>query len=164
MADPGSGELAVRGGPVNETIEFSSTGPVEFRATFIESALPIGTNGSVVLGGTKLDSTGPYLTFVESNGSSAFSVGSVPAFGANPSNGTAVVSGTGLSLAVTYSRVYAVSFDESSLPADTHWSVTLTQHPGGRSVSLERRCHGCVHAMVGGHDVGAISSSCDKVG
>ncbi len=123
---PSSGSVTVNGGPVSEPIAFASTVTGQFAVTFTESGLPSGTSWTVTLKGSPQTSATSTVTFTEPNGTYSYSVGPTSGYGPNPSNGTLTVSGATVSIPVTYSKVFAVTFTETALPSGTNWSVTLT--------------------------------------
>lgn len=98
--DPASGNVAVNGTGMNESITFT---PVTYTVTLTESGLPTGTSWSVTLAGTSQISTTTSITFQESNGTYAFSVRSASGYTSTPSTGSFRVSGAPVSQALTFS-------------------------------------------------------------
>ena len=66
----------------------------EYSVAFTESGLPPGTSWSVTLGGSTVPSTSSAITFVEPNGTYAYTVGAVSGYSASPSSGSIMVSGS----------------------------------------------------------------------
>ncbi|MGA3021816.1 MAG: PQQ-binding-like beta-propeller repeat protein [Thermoplasmata archaeon] len=107
----------------------TSTLTVEVEAgydvTFQETGLPSTTAWSVTMGGSVKNSTIPKISFVESNGTYAYTVGSVSGYVGSPSYGSVMVNGTGKIVQVTFNRTYSVTFRETGLPKGTLWKVTI---------------------------------------
>jgi hypothetical protein len=124
-ANPSSGPVIVLGNNSTEAISFTGA----CSATFSEAGLPSLTAWSITLNGTTLSALAP-TRIVFSNlapGSYAFSVGTVPGYGAQPSSGTITITNNNpppqnIQFSATQ---FAVTFDESGLPTGTSWSVTL---------------------------------------
>jgi hypothetical protein len=125
-ASPSIGSVAVDGTAATVTIHFVGAGPALSSITFREVGLEPGTLWHVTLDGTTNSSTTGAVSFSVINGSHQYSIGSPAGYGSSPSNGTVSSSGTPLSVAVNFSKLYVLTFSETSLPAGTNWSVTLT--------------------------------------
>ncbi len=95
-----AGTVQVSGNDVSILVQFH---PPSYPVTVRESGLPAGTNWSMDLAGRTLWSPGASLLFSEENGSYPFASGSVPGFVATPGHGNLSVSGSPVSLVVTYS-------------------------------------------------------------
>jgi YVTN family beta-propeller protein len=97
-----------------------------YTVTFTESGLPGGTTWNVsVTGGATGSSNGTAISLSLPNGSYTFKPKSSNSKYA-ASNGSFVVSGSGLSESVTFSLVtYAVTFSETGLPGGREWNVTF---------------------------------------
>lgn len=93
---------------------------------FNETGLPGGSIWTVRLDKAEYSSTYSSITYTEPNGSYSYSIGSVQGFGPNPSNGTLLVKGSPFFVAVSFARVYEITFTDGALPRGTNWSVTLT--------------------------------------
>jgi hypothetical protein len=125
-----SGSVTVTGAAVPVAVSFTQ---VTYSVVFSESGLPSGLTWRVTLGGSPqslfTDGSTDSLTFVEPNGSFAYSVAGISGWNqaTAPYSGTVVVNGGSVTEpTLAYSRVtYSVTFTESGLPAGTSWSVTL---------------------------------------
>ena len=128
-ASPSSGSVTVAGAAQSVAITFTALPPGRYTVTFTESGLPSGTAFSVTLGGTTLSSSAPSIVFTETNGTYAYTVGSVTGYTASPASGSVSVAGTAQSVSITFTAVppaeYPVTFSETGLPKGTSWSVTL---------------------------------------
>ncbi|MGI0154932.1 MAG: hypothetical protein ACREDE_02185, partial [Thermoplasmata archaeon] len=131
-AEPSSGSLAVRGGPVqDEPIVFSIAKRTLFPVNFTETGLPSGTSWYVSFAGVKNASTTDRVGFLSENGTFSYAVGAVSGYTAIPSSGMLHVDGGGVSVAVAFSvaptpiPTYRVAFTETGLTTGTTWSVTL---------------------------------------
>ncbi len=123
VASPSSGSQSVAGSSVNVPVSWTQFG---FAVSFTETGLPTGTNWSVTLGGTQLRGTTATLTFTEPNNTYSFAVGGLAGFRASPASGSVTVAGAPVTVAVTWTvSTYAVTFDETGLPASSPWSVSL---------------------------------------
>ncbi len=124
-AHPASGSVVVAGAAVTQAISFAGG----YSISFDESGLPTGTTWSVTFNGTSLSSTTASVAFSASNGTYAYSVGTVSGYTASPAAGSVTVAGAAQSVAITFTKVlagqYPVTFTESGLPAGTSWSATL---------------------------------------
>jgi hypothetical protein len=128
-ANPSSGPVTVRGGPVSQPIAFATYSSTTYPVTFTESGLPSGTNWSVTLGNNTRQSTISTIVITVPNGTSAYTIPTVAGYAAEPATGNVTVAGSGQAVGVTFSTVpppkYTVTFTESGLPAGTLWSVTI---------------------------------------
>ncbi len=97
-----AGAVQVSGNDVSILVQFH---PPSYPVTVHESGLPAGTNWSMDLAGQTLRSSGTSLLFSEPNGSYPFISGSVPGFAATPDHGNVSVSGSPVSLIVSYAPV-----------------------------------------------------------
>ncbi len=117
-----SGSVIVAGSDVSLTRTFSQ---VKYTVTFKETGLPAGTNWSVTVGATSMSATVSEIHFTLPNGTYAFTVGSVPGY-TSASGGSFTVAGTTVTITEAFSVAkYAVTFQETGLPAHTSWSVTV---------------------------------------
>ncbi len=92
---------------------------------FNETGLPAGTDWSVTIGTVKHISNTSTLFFTLPNGSHGYTLGGVPGYTGAPTSGTVTVSGANVAVDVAFTQVkYKVSFEQSTLPASTSWSVT----------------------------------------
>jgi hypothetical protein len=105
------------------------TGSTSFPLTFTESGLPSATNWSVTVNGTSHSSLTPTISFLEPNGSYAYSVQPPDGYYAATDNGSVTISGSGGSVPVEFSLIsepaFSVTFSEAGLPAGTPWTVTV---------------------------------------
>ncbi len=120
---PRSGSVTVTGGATVLPVSFVVT---TYPVLFGETGLPAGALWSVSLNGTPSSSITPSVGFEEPNGSYAFVVAGIPGFTATPGSGSLVVADGPVNLTVDFTvSTYAISFDETGLPAGTGWSTTL---------------------------------------
>ena len=144
-ANFGSNTISVLDGHVaNETVTFVPRPPAEYAVNFTESGLPIGTNWSVVVNGTRYGTAGTTIGLSEANGSFPYTVGSVAGYQSAPSSGTLAVQGGDVATAVVFSPLppttYPVAFVETGLPSGTNWSVNWNGtllHASGASLTLD---------------------------
>jgi hypothetical protein len=104
-AEPQYGNVSVAGAPRSVAITFLPTivpTPPVFPITFASSGLPTGTNWSVTLNGTLGYGTSGAASFVEPNGSFAYSVHSPNGYTVAPSSGVITVNGRPLTVALTF--------------------------------------------------------------
>jgi DNA-binding beta-propeller fold protein YncE len=112
---------------VNQDSSNVSRIPPWFLVTFAESGLPLGTAWwTNVTTGPSLLSNTTALIFGEPNGTYLFAISTADKTYSAP-GGSLVVNGTGVSVAITFSRVtYAVTFAETGLPSGASWFVNLS--------------------------------------
>ena len=127
-ASPASGNVTVHGTAVTQAIVFTAV--TTYDVTFTESGLPSPISWTVTLAGTPQSSSTTTITFSETNGSYAYSVGAVTGYTATPSSGTVPVSGMAASVTITFAKstgpggpAYAVTFDQTGLPSTDLWEV-----------------------------------------
>lgn len=106
-----------------------------FNVTFSESGVPAGWSWSASLGKTNLSTTARSMTFLELNGSYAYAILGLERSGVPfpawteapvPLNGTVLVNGSSVALpTMNFSVEVVVVFQESGLPFNSSWSVTL---------------------------------------
>ena len=101
-ASPLSGNLAVSGNNVTESITFSLVNLTTYRVTFTESGLPSGTAWSVTLGGVTHAGSGTTITFTEPNGTYDYAVGPLTGYASSPPSGSVSVAGTSQTVSVTF--------------------------------------------------------------
>jgi hypothetical protein len=139
VASPSHGSVSVNGSAVTVSVTYAAI-PL-YALAFTESGLPNGTwwsvlittaNGSWFWNGTNTT----VVTFWVTSGSYNFSIGDrwtgLSLYVPSPSNGTVVVNGSAVDVAVVFSApaLYTVTFVESGLPTGTNWSVALFERPG----------------------------------
>lgn len=122
-ADPMAGFANVSGSDLNETIALGFL----YNVTFSESGLPTGTNWSVTVGSQVRTSLSTTVVFSEVNGSYSFVIGSIGPWYAQPySNGSFMVSGAPLAVAVPFAFTSAVTFSQTGIPNGTRWTIQVT--------------------------------------
>ncbi len=106
-----------------------SFSPVVYAVTFTETSLPAGASWSVTLAGVTQSSTSDNLTFNETNGTYAFTVGAISGFTIAPASGTVTVGGAAVDVPIAFTVSTSVSFSVqfvlSGLPSGSSWSVNL---------------------------------------
>ena len=126
-------------GTAPPTINVTFSPLVTYSVTFSETGLPAATNWSVTVvgGGWELGwchgfqsetSNTSSITFELANGTYRYRVSPVPGYEANASWGWFQVNGTSPpTIDVTFTPLvtYAVTFNESGLPAGTNWTVAV---------------------------------------
>jgi hypothetical protein len=121
------GSFAVNGHGLTITMHFFLLVPVEFH----ETGAPNGTAWAVETGGTPHYSSNTTLSFnVENDSATPFTVDAPPGYVAIPSNGTLNPNGTPIFVNLSFAENtvgpwYPVWFNESGLPANFSWSVTV---------------------------------------
>jgi hypothetical protein len=108
--------------------------------TFTETGLATGASWTVTLNGSTQSSTTSSIVFSVPNGTYAFAA-SAPCYSAVPSGGSVDVAGAPVNQSVTFSATGCtpVSFNETGLPFDTLWDVTvggMTTSSNGASVGF----------------------------
>ncbi|MDG6988714.1 MAG: hypothetical protein JRN21_05235 [Nitrososphaerota archaeon] len=119
---PSSGTVTVNEAPAGVSLAFA---PLKYLVTFSETGLASGTLWSVDLNGTTASSTAASLAFNEVNGTYQFTVPHVSGYVVSPTSGSVTVAGANATVPLTFTRVYAVVFDETGLPSGTSWTVAL---------------------------------------
>jgi YVTN family beta-propeller protein len=121
-----AGSVVVEGAPADVDVAFIST---ESTISFTESGLPAGTNWTVSIGGEQLETSASHILFGELNGTYVYTVGVVTGYAASPPSGSVDVTGTSVAVPISFVAIqpttYTVTFQETGLPTDTNWSVTL---------------------------------------
>jgi len=96
-----------------------------YPVTFIESGLAEHKGWKVVVGGKRVSGDTPILVADLPNGTYGYAVTPIAGY-TGAWSGTVTVNGIGVAVSGAFVRVvYAVTFEESGLPAGTIWSVTL---------------------------------------
>jgi len=94
--------------------------------SFDESGLPDGANWSVSLNNMSLASNTSVVPFTGADGPFQYLIHHVPGYTVTPRIGNFTVSGSNVTVDVTFAPVtFAASFNESGLPANSNWSVVL---------------------------------------
>ena len=97
--DSYTGTFTVTGSSSAITVAFH---PVLYTVKFTESGLPSGTQWSVTMNGNSVSSSNQTAAFAVTNGSYSYSVSSVNGYSLNRASGTVNVSGSGVTLSMTY--------------------------------------------------------------
>ncbi|MFY9716576.1 MAG: hypothetical protein WAK40_01375 [Thermoplasmata archaeon] len=119
-----SGSVDVAGVPITEStlIYFQ----VNYTVTFTESGLPGGTSWNVTLNGNTIGSTSSTIVFSEPNATYGYHIDYVAGYKTTPSSSSTTVDGGAVSVAVPFTQVtYTLTFDQSTLPHATSWSVRI---------------------------------------
>ena len=126
---PATGNLTVLGAPDWQNLTFSPSSGPTYPVVFTESGLPNGTLWAATLAGSPLFSNSTNLTFFESNGTYAWSVGNVTGYTPTVHGGNLTVAGIEVNQSVVFlpnvTSFYPVTFSESGLAAGLNWSVDL---------------------------------------
>ena len=119
---PSSGTIVVSGKTIAQNITFRYGYLVSFTSTNLTKYV----EWSVTYNGTSNSSTSNTITFFIANGSYKFSVSVAANWIATPSSGYLNVSGNSASLSIVFTEVfYRVTFQETGLPSNTLWTVTV---------------------------------------
>jgi hypothetical protein len=102
-ATPSSGTVTISGAPATVNFVYTAGGAGSYNVTFTESGLASGTNWSVTLNGVERGTSGATVTFNATNGTNAFSVGSVSGSSSTPTFGNVTVSGAAMGQAIAFS-------------------------------------------------------------
>lgn len=134
FASPSSGTVRVAGANATLHVRFVPSNQ-NYSALFVEHGLPSGTNWSVTVGGWSSNSTrtlssrNSSLRFTGLVGDQDFEVEqfnrSVPSYVPTPAYGSLRANGTNLTIGVTYTALYPVTFRESGLPNGTFWTIDV---------------------------------------
>lgn len=100
LLNPSSGTLDINGSGVTVTLSFVTQG--FYDVLFEEGGLPTGSSWSMILGGRTISSSGTTITYVEVNGTYAFSVGAVSGFTASPYLGNVSVKGSSVVVSIGF--------------------------------------------------------------
>jgi hypothetical protein len=126
-----TGTFAVLVTPVAFTVNWTR---VTYLLSFGETGLPSGTNWSVDLAGSPVNSTGPTISFNVPNGTYDFSVGKISNYTPDASSGQALVADGPLGVSISWNRTpFEIEFNETGLPAGQSWGVNLTGPSSGNA-------------------------------
>ncbi|HEV8049864.1 MAG TPA: hypothetical protein VGP88_04660 [Thermoplasmata archaeon] len=130
VATPASGTVVVSGGAASVTVTFKAPGPAsQYAVTFSETGLPASTSWQVTLNGTAQTGTGADISFSVPNGTYDYSVGPVNGYTATPPAGSVTMAGSAKDVDIAFTgataTTYSLTFNETGLPPDTAWSVTV---------------------------------------
>ncbi len=131
----GAGSVTVAGSPASVTITYAPDLFQAYDVNFTESGLPAGLSWTVTLGGYSLTSTASTISFVQTNGTYAYSFVVPPSVTAPPGS-TLTVNGTSVSVPVTLTPVsglQTVTWYQSGLATSAAWSVTVTVNGTGHT-------------------------------
>ena len=132
---PPPGNFLVWGVPLVVELSFAPIYPV----TFTESGLPGGSWNVTVLETTESATAGSPIDFAFGNGTYTYTVGVFNGF-STAQTGSFTVNGGPVSVPIVFAPVYyAVTFEESGLPAGTSWQVTVgdaTMSSTGSSITF----------------------------
>jgi hypothetical protein len=118
-----TGNVNVTGAAVVVNVSFVQ---IVYPVTFHETGLANGTFWQAGIGGSTNSSRTSNVTVWEPNGSYLFQIPSVVGYAVGLSSGPLTVNGTGPTVPVTFSPLYAVTFVETGLPRPGNWSVTVS--------------------------------------
>jgi len=169
-AAPQAGTVVVAGADQVVPVVFSSTYYPTFTVEFTESGLPTGSAWSVVMNDYELHSTSLALNFTEEDGTFYFDVYGPDGYTATPNDAPAVVDGAPITEAITFAPTvtdYLVEFEETGLPAETSWTVTLGGVPeegSTTSISFSEPADSYAYSIVAtGYYADPASGSVDVV-
>jgi len=125
-SSPSSGWVTVNGMNVSLTVTFTAVST--YFVTFSEIGLAAGTSWTVTMG-FPLSTNTSTMTFLDPNGTYAYTVGSVSGYTSSPSSGSVTLAGSSQTVVVTFNAfapgTFAVTFTESGLPSGTEWPMSL---------------------------------------
>lgn len=117
-----SGQVQVAGTPVNLSVPFVAD---LYDVQFTECCLPSPVAWSVVLNGTRANSTTATIHFAETNGTYTYAFPPVSGF-RTPAGGQLKVTAHAVAVNVTFAPLtYPVNFSQTGLPAGTRWSIAI---------------------------------------
>jgi hypothetical protein len=139
-------DFSVDGSNLTFQVTFFDVVSAQFSITFTEHGLLNGTGWSVAMDHLESSSTAASIAFTVPNGSYAYNVSTGSQYLPTTVGGTAVVSGAGVAISVTFTLgpsppLYPIQFNESGLPRGTNWSVDLggvTSSSSSRTVEFEQ--------------------------
>ena len=137
----GEGQVSVNGSSISVNVTFSKL----YYINVTESGLPTGRNyvqnWGIKIANASMENEGTFLTYIIDTTSTNYSLPvingtwyytfctTVSGYHATPSNGITQVSGSNVSISVTFSpkpnRDYALNFTETGFLSGTSWSVTV---------------------------------------
>jgi len=130
VATPTSGTVTVSGAGSSVALSFTpQIAGTEYSVTFSENGLPASTSWTVTVNGTSHSGSSADIAFSVPNGTYHYSLGSPTGYRATPPSGSVTIAGAAANVAVVFSGVtaalYSLAFNETGLPTDTMWSVTV---------------------------------------
>ncbi len=134
VANISSGTIYVQGANVSLSVKWT---PV-YTVTFTENGLPPGTGWSVILNASTRSSNTNTISFAEIDGTYTYNIVNVSGYSIMPSYaGTVTVNNKNKSVNITYQAItiisYTITFNETGLPVNTLWTVTLNGTSKSRS-------------------------------
>lgn len=137
----GEGQVSVNGSSISVNVTFSKL----YYINVTESGLPTGSNyvqnWGIKIANASMENEGTFLTYIIDTTSTNYSLPvingtwyytfctTVSGYHATPSNGITQVSGSNVSISVTFSskpnRDYTLNFTETGFLSGTSWSVTV---------------------------------------
>jgi hypothetical protein len=121
--NPASGNVTVTGTNLTVSIGWSAR---LYPVTFHETGLPPGTNWGVDLGTTWRDTSAPSPVYFQvPNGTYPVAVGPESGYVVLRPPSPVHVTGSPVSVLITWNQTFNVTFKENGLPATTEWNVTL---------------------------------------
>jgi YVTN family beta-propeller protein len=127
---PPTGNVTVNRTNVTLALQFTPIPPETYSVEFTESGLTPGTTWAVDFDNVTQQGNASLIDFGgTANGSYDYSIGPVTGYRGIPPSGVVTVNGTEVAVPISFAGVpaatYAVTFQESGLPAGTNWTVTL---------------------------------------
>ncbi|MGC8656903.1 MAG: hypothetical protein ACP5UL_04065 [Thermoplasmata archaeon] len=119
--NPSTGNLTILNSPVKEIISFYKT----YSLLFYESGLPKGYNWGVSIQNVTIYSASNVISFNLTNGTYLYKISTQYPYGTNPSQGSIVINGSSTIVSVQFEYLYKIIFNESGLPQNTVWGVSL---------------------------------------
>lgn len=134
--DASNGYIYVTNANSNNVSVIGSAQPAPNPVSFTESGLPAATSWSVTLNGAPMSSMTDTIDFSEAYGTYLYTIPPAAGLNATPSSGSVTVAGFPVSVSVAFAPfVYGVTFQETGLPTDTLWAVTLNITPASSNTS-----------------------------
>ena len=130
-----SGIVDVLGADTSVTINWNLE---VYSITFSETGFDLITKFSwsiSINNGEPISSRSSSFTVNEPNGTYNFLILQMTDYSISPSNGTIIIDGSGASVHVTFTRVYAVIFSESGLGPGIYWSAFIGDNVTNESIS-----------------------------
>ena len=133
---PASGSIAVTAGPASLDLLFAQ----QYTVTFTATGLATGASWSVSMAGSTQTATTSTITFTESAGTYAYTIGAAAGYSATPASGSVTVVAASYSVTVAFTQsVYQLTVSAGGLAAGTVWSATVngvTQSTSGTSLTF----------------------------
>ena len=124
IGTPFSGNVIVNGSSVSINVSFVQ---VKYSLTFNETGLPPGSMWYAQVNGEVINSSAPYISFSEPNGTYSFRTGAIPGYASSRPSGTITINGSSANVSITFTQIkYTVTFNESGLPSGVAWYVNIS--------------------------------------